>query len=223
MSENKQTMMHFTPEMVRALFLNKTQTRRPITPKPDHRHHRLDLEDGVLKASHRIGGCWHVAETYKPPYGVPGDTILVRERARVVEGREKINQSPLIDIFSHEKMAQIKLAYEADGVISDWIDYPSRLAGIVRSRCIPNGCFKEAARIKLLITNLRAERLQDIGDGDIRKEGITISDSQQDDFIAPRHYHNAMIDLWNSIYAKRGLGWDVPQWVWVYDFEMEVK
>ena len=26
-------------------------------------------------------------------------------------------------------------------------------------------------------------------------------------------------ELWNSIYAKRDLGWDVNSWVWCYEFK----
>ena len=33
-------------------------------------------------------------------------------------------------------------------------------------------------------------------------------------------YTRAFIGLWNSVYAKRGLGWEDNPWVWVVSFKV---
>ncbi len=80
---------------------------------------------------------------------------------------------------------------------------------------------KEAARIFLRVTDVRAERLQEItGEGAI-KEGeepiIHISDVL-DEFAT----RTAFIGTWNSIIKKSDLdryGWDTNPWIWVIEFE----
>lgn len=64
---------------------------------------------------------------------------------------------------------------------------------------------KEAARIFLRVTDVRAERLQEIDDDDVLAEGLEIG--------AP------FDELWNSLNAKCGYGWDANPWVWAITFE----
>jgi hypothetical protein len=73
---------------------------------------------------------------------------------------------------------------------------------------------KEAARIFLKVTNVKAERLQDMEnapsgpDNPFCKEGVLY----ECDFIA----------LWDRTIKKSDLdkyGWDANPWVWVYQFE----
>jgi len=61
-----------------------------------------------------------------------------------------------------------------------------------------------ASRITLEITNIKVERVQDIPDGDVQKEGVD----------------EGWIHLWDSINAKRGFGWDVNPWIWVVEFKL---
>jgi len=89
---------------------------------------------------------------------------------------------------------------------------------------------KEAARIFLRVTNVRAERLQDISADDCIEEGIVIEWS--DELPKPSYqslaysekrvkpaFIKAFAALWNNINEKRGYGWDTNPWVWVYEFE----
>lgn len=79
---------------------------------------------------------------------------------------------------------------------------------------------KEAARIFLRVTNVRAERLQDITCSGMEKEGIiprTVTGGQwqqwQNDYMKP---------VWDSTIKKSDLaayGWDANPWVWVIEFE----
>ena len=64
--------------------------------------------------------------------------------------------------------------------------------------------------LKLQITEVRVERLQEITEQDCLKEGVGIiglRPSLQPEFIA----------LWNAIYGYQA--WDVNPYVWVIDFE----
>ena len=100
---------------------------------------------------------------------------------------------------------------------------------------------KWAARIRLTVTGVRAERLQDISEEDAIAEGVgagwdiaagepgwpdyghirvvaggtTFSDITQD--TARMSYAT----LWDSINAKRGFRWDDNPWVFAYTFETE--
>ena len=101
-----------------------------------------------------------------------------------------------------------------------------------------------ACRTVRELVSVRVERLQDISEADARAEGIystTIQGSPplpvltrwvapgvlmtningEHDTEAPAHNsaRAAFEALWDSINAKRGLGWDTNPWVWVYEFK----
>jgi hypothetical protein len=69
-----------------------------------------------------------------------------------------------------------------------------------------------ASRITLEITDVRVERLQDIGTDDARAEGM-IGDENDS---PTGHYET----LWDKLNAKRGFGWDVNPWVWALTFRL---
>jgi len=69
-----------------------------------------------------------------------------------------------------------------------------------------------AARLFLKVTEVRVERLQEISILDMRAEGMT------DDGCLPC-LRESFIYFWDSLYAKKGFGWDVNPWVWVITFE----
>lgn len=93
---------------------------------------------------------------------------------------------------------------------------------------------KEAARIFLKVTDIRAERLKDIAPVDAISEGIEYTAN------GPLHWHfndcisktpisrnfetytEAFSALWNSTVKKADLdkyGWDTNLWVWIISFE----
>lgn len=85
---------------------------------------------------------------------------------------------------------------------------------------------KEAARIFLRVTGVRAERLQDITYEDLQHEGMwddyQASSEKYHENLAKRAYPIVFSDLWNSTIKKKDLplyGWKANPWVWVYEFE----
>ena len=89
---------------------------------------------------------------------------------------------------------------------------------------------KEAARIWLKVTDVRAERLQDIDEDGAVKEGIPWSECRNCkapfgcDACAGEGYDeiDAFAELWDSTIKKIDLdfyGWNANPWVWVIEFE----
>lgn len=77
---------------------------------------------------------------------------------------------------------------------------------------------KEAARIFLRVTAVRAERLQSMREDDARKEGSPMRPIAREIWS----YRKGFQGLWDSTIkpADRPLyGWDANPWVWVIEFE----
>lgn len=73
-----------------------------------------------------------------------------------------------------------------------------------------------ASRITLEITNIRAERLQEITEDDAKAEGPNQHHSWPDNYYCT--WIGAFHALWDSINAKRGYPWESNPWVWVIEF-----
>lgn len=158
---------------------------------------------------------------FKCPYK-PGDVLYVKETW--AEAREKY----------YYKADKKCIGFDDYGCLPRNVEYHETCDiceysdGYIKWRS-PRFMPKEAARIFLLVKEVRAERLQEITAEDVIREGIKYSDS------GPYHWHvldtklNAWINfhfhdeafkhLWDSLNAKRGYGWDTNPWVWVIEFE----
>ena len=78
---------------------------------------------------------------------------------------------------------------------------------------------KKAARIWLKVTDVRAERLQDITSEQICREGTEVEEPFVLNGEEKRYAFSA---LWNSTIKKSDLdryGWDASPWVWAIEFE----
>lgn len=84
-----------------------------------------------------------------------------------------------------------------------------------------------ASRINLEITEVRVERVQDISFNDMLAEGVRRS--VYDIELPNKENASQTIDnsiqvtsrnLWDSLNAKRGYGWDMNPWVWVIGFKV---
>ena len=178
----------------------KTQTRRVVNPQPE-----VVFECG---GNHPFGAACDYCRSIdarlqkgpkdlsRCPYGKPGTKLWVREPIKIIEWRG---------------FRQVRIQYVSDGTETGWMDYPARLKGTASTllnRGYPYGAFREAARIMLEIVSVRAERLQEISWNDMKAEG------------APEHrtFDLWFTELWNSINAKRGFGWETDPWVWAIEF-----
>lgn len=182
----------FSGPMVRAILEGrKTQTRRVCKPQPSANAH-TSLEDGTPMRS-----WWETGEHINHcPYGQPGDRLWVREAWRVGKGYDDAPGS----VFTSPTVW-----YEADG--NPLLD---RVGRYRHARFMP----RWASRILLEITDVRVQRVQDIGLEDIQAEGYP------DPYLPPDGpYLKWFTELWDSINAKRGFGWNADPWVWVLTFK----
>jgi len=182
----------FSTEMVKAILDGrKQQSRRVINPQPCDTSAGFDVFNANIKKLQFIFECLchDTVLRVTPKYQV-GDIIWVRETWL---------------------MADDGYYYKAD---------ESRLSKELRmaygykwkpSIFMP----REAARIFLKVTNVRCERLQDISADDCFAEGM--AGEYDGSCLCPelREFQ----ELWDKINTKRGYGWDVNPWVWIYNFE----
>ena len=208
------------PDLAKAIGLDlKTMTRRPMNPQPTNRKRLKHEGAGPVICSGGNFGHGHdwAIQTdeepiiYKPinsPYGDSGDGLYVRERARLVEVKNGLSW---VSGFEDGKpgASKVRLCYEADNAVSAWLPYPERLSILDVGYCVPNGCYREAARTFLEITSVRVERIQDISSGDAEKEGMKATLTNG----SPKR--NFAV-LWESIYPG---SWERNDYVWAYEFK----
>lgn len=191
----------FSTPMVQAILEGrKTMTRRVIKSDPTHPHW-----DGFSPTG------WH--DGHRPMQHIPysiGDVLWVRE-TWYYETHMHDQTNPDIPTLPSGNY-QHRYVFRADRP-----NYPVDI-GVGQHGWHPSIFMpKEASRIYLQVTNVRAERVQNILCGDMKAEGCipqTVTGGQWQQW--QRDY---WIPLWNSINAKRGFGWDVNPWVWVIEFE----
>lgn len=199
----------FSGAMVRSLLSgSKSQTRRVVAT----RHFRED--HGEDAAGQCISAGWF-PDLCLCPYGQPGDLLWLRE-----------NFAHRLDL-DHRKPSDLR-----GETVFYWADGPGK--------CCRTGCNgaagktrpsihmpRWASRLTLRITDVRVERLDDISTKDAAAEGI---DDSSEAFDMGSHYQAAgspmsaeryaFRDLWDSINAARGYGWDANPWVWALTFDV---
>lgn len=196
--------------MVRSILDGrKSQTRRIVKyPKQYKLNELLEWEIKPHKDSPGLYSFWYdtnyTLPAFKCPYGIPSDILWVRETFLI---EESIN-------------AQIHYEYKAD--------YSKTMADDV---CWKPSIFmpKEASRLKLKVTNIRVERLQDITEEDAIAEGIEKIEGKvigypfgvsfnysngKGNYSTPKEAYMA---LWEKINGKDS--WKSNPWVWVIEFE----
>jgi len=77
-----------------------------------------------------------------------------------------------------------------------------------------------ASRVTLDVTEIGAQRIQDISDKDCQAEGVTRLNAGD---LGMEKWSSAFRNLWISIYEKRGFGWEKNLWVWVVEFNKAGK
>lgn len=165
----------------------KTQTRRVIKPPPHDVRWCVDSVYGDHYYDAIKG-----SDTWLKAPCQPGDVLWVRETWNYV-----LDMGPVIG----NRIA--KYVYKADKRLVD--DIPWR-----PSIHMP----RDAARLFLRVTDVRAEWVQDISEKDAKAEGVIANDA-----VKVSSYTWWFHQLWDELNAKRGYGWDTNPWVWVYTFE----
>ncbi len=216
----------FNDDMVRAILSGmKTQTRRPIKTQPGNGISSLFVDDTevgprwqyqvpveaegvVFNETRQLGRC---------PFGVPGDTLWVREAWRPCYSSGPLNWHVLyradgVRIHREEREADLKYMRSGD----HWrpsIHMP-----------------RWASRINLPVTRVWVQRVQNISDEDAAAEGAVAHAYSWPEGTTPNHardcgglYRNGFRNLWDSIYADKGLGWDVNPRVWGAEFNQVPK
>jgi len=228
----KETGMIFTTESVRAMLDGrKTQTRRVIKPqltchcdKPDWRGEIIDWIG--YKFEGRQGwfcytcgnGLKHIDEYSAHgiicPYGQVGDRLWFKERHKLTRKSEGV----ICEYISGEE------------IYYSWADIPQKQRRML-NRIKTWGKWRPAHFMyKFLavhwgeITGVRVERLQEITPSDAIKEGHPTGDNipRDGELWFRRKIADGKIrwfaNLWDSLNAKRGYGWDTNPWVWVITF-----
>ena len=209
----------FNTEMVRAILNNsKTTTRRVIKPQPES---CTNVANGVLagvkadapmypdyggrliKYPYQKGDILYVRETFYQ-YGEWYDTM---ERVQIKGEWETVAKHTFVAkqgfpvYFKNTLPGNIEVKH----VYKDGLGYYKR-----PSIFMP----KEAARIFLRVTGVRAERLQDMENAPSGFNNPFCKEEVE--------YECDFIALWNRTIKRADLdkyGWDTNPWVWVYEFE----
>ncbi len=184
----------FNDDMVLAILRGqKTQTRRPVKPQPD-----------IIRPGKRFDDArWR---SWTCPFGTPGDRLWVKETFAQLPG-------------------YIEIAYRADFekfTDDNCFRWPPKWRPSIH---MP----RALSRITLEITDAYPEQVQDITEKDAWAEGMEALDGSFNEAAlcaTAKRYDLCVEDsrciyahLWDSLYAKRGLGWDVNPWIWVVKFK----
>jgi len=216
----KERPVIFNGEMVRAVLEGrKTQTRRVIKPQPKVIHALYPDASIETERIFRNGD-----QRIHCPCGQIGDRLWVRETWQYADWTE--DGMPWIAF----KAGGSNRFIDGNHIPEDWCE---RLSDIWADLSVDfdrkggRACDKRwrpsihmprwASRILLEVTDIRVERVQEIKPEDAIREGypfdVPTADSSQT-------YIDWFKNLWASINAKRGFGWDANPYVWVVEFKI---
>jgi len=207
----KERPILFNGDMVRAILEGrKSQTRRvikfkytePVTNMTRHEEPFSDSPKGDLSwsADHYNPKVISVEQNIRCPYGKPGDRLYVRETWTMVDtdgGCE--SEIPFL------RPPHLGIEYRADGHELDFWKPSIHMP-------------RWASRITLEVTEVRAERVQEITQADAESEGVDFL-RHHPDADEPLTAKELFICLWDSINKKRGYGWDENPWTWSVSFK----
>ncbi len=200
----------FSGEMIEAILDGrKNVTRRVVKPQPEKIEIR-DIGEGcqevIWKDSKRllsIGGGGNVLQVVINklcPYGQIGSKLWVRETW--LKGTDN-------EIYYLANCNELEYAEEV-----------SRHTPGVKVRWKPSiFMLRSASRITLEITNIKVERLQEIGIEDVHKEGIERwRDYEGGEHLSVVTTKNTFIRFWDSFNGKK-YSWRDNPFVWIIEFK----
>ena len=216
----------FNTEMVQAnLDGMKNNTRRIMKPQPvdtEYCNHEMVTFNDMLpgyydgdytcacrKCGYGVGPSGE--SVFKPPY-VPGDILYARETWRV--------RNVFGDIARGNRTAEIEFKAGGDTICVPAFGYTPSYGAWKPSIHMP----KKAARLFLLVKNVRVERLQDIDEEGAKAEGANFCNGKHVG-IEEKMRRSAVerfSDIWNSTIKPADIdlyGWDANPWVWVIEYE----
>lgn len=207
--------LSLTAPLVRAYLDGlKDVTRRPLkalgpptvyTRVPDYMR---------LPESARDAHGWLVpdlGEQFTCPLGVPGDSVWIREPARVIDTARRLARRIIRGSPKGERV--VRLVYLADMKTSGWVPYPDRLAEPVVGNGVPNGVHREGARLFAELAGLGAEPVKSITEEEAKREGMETFFHGSYDFdwrAVPAAVANFR-RVWTGIYG--GASW-TEGWCW---------
>lgn len=208
--EVKEHPIIFSTDMVKAILdERKTQTRRIMKPQPE-----LIPDDVPTYYGEKY---WWSSREFRSmvrlpddigcmpsqcPYGQVGDRLWVRETFAIN--------------FKGQIMTKAQKEY-----LADMLDITEQVNKINIKWTSPYFMKKENAPHWLEITEVRVERVQEITEQDVLAEGIPSFTLAKGVLASkPPDPRWAFIELWDSLNAKRGYGWEVNPWVWVISFNL---
>ncbi|WP_251205354.1 hypothetical protein [Acetatifactor aquisgranensis] len=191
----------FNGDMVRAILDGrKTVTRRVIRFPVNSFTGRIPIADDVRVSTNTL---WSKEVSFfegsvtfgvRPPYGI-GDILYVRETWHKYKKR-----------VGHGENCRLREFYGYKASIANSEDASEKWRPSIH---MP----KQAARIWLKVTDVRAERLKDIDALGCQREGVDITRNG---------VFKRFSSLWESSIRKEEIdryGWDANPWVWVIEFE----
>lgn len=235
----------FSAPMVQAIQeLRKNMTRRVIKPQPFKSAGKIILLEKRKKMSSfapdkitlvACGDNWGIESPHQP-----GDLLYVKENTWIwckkerngltSTGRPKYRYIPVGQHVVYQLDHPSKPEWRID-------DNPEHDWRLKVARYMP----KWAARIRLEVTSIRVERLQEITEEDAEKEGVGYcpythrvynaygyghdsmcyveDDCRNPNRVCSKTYRENFAVLWDSLNLKRGYGWDANPWVWVTEFK----
>ena len=211
----KERPIIFSGEMVRAILAGrKTQTRRVMRPQPPAFVKIMKYLPLAELWRGGAAGCRNPTPNQKGwrcPYGIPSDRLWVREAIR----------SDSEDIYY---LADGTSVY-VEGFTAEQQEWLMTYGGDKNNITIPSIHMPRwASRIMREVMGVRVERVQDISEEDAKAEGVEAWHSPYPEIERYNRpggsYRNGFHELWNSINAKRGFGWDVNPWIWVVEFKL---
>lgn len=215
----------FNTEMVQAIIDGKkTVTRRAVKYKYNNTEMEMKTDkygmrlieiqkdiEGETFGKNADGSTWHRLRVYiepKAPYQI-GDILYVREtwcRWYLPHGDFIYRYKA---IAPNGNRVPTGPEYDAEVDVRPWSP----------SIHMP----KDAARIWLRVTDVRAERLKDITAKQCVKEGVEISALND---VGEEFARGMFSDIWESTIKKSNIdryGWEANPWVWVIEFERCVR
>lgn len=244
----KERPILFSGPMVRAILDGrKTQTRRVVKPQPpeDWTPHTYGMLQPLVGGEPIEPGPrdrWGVCDEFGEwgtfcPYGQPGDRLWVRETWTRASRNGWTQYTGMSDekrwpetmsrphTQSRTNSEHHNIIYRVDGeyVASDGTHelWQSPI-------CMP----RWASRITLEVVSVRAERVQAISEDDAEAEGCICprchdcgwinsgpDGGYQCDHLLCGEPLGFFRDLWDSINAARGYGWETNPMVWVVEFK----